>query len=309
MPANPLLKMTGVIPALVTAFDQNEEFDEVRMRACIRFLIDRKVDGLYITGSTGETFLMSQAERKHVLEVIVDEVSGAIPVIAHVGAIGTKLSIELAQHAQESGVDALSSVPPFYWKFTPDQIYNFYADLTASTDLPMIAYNLPLAGLMGFDLIERLAGINGVDGIKYTATSHAEIMWIKQEIGKDFVVYSGADEMALSGLSFGADGIIGSFYNFIPEVYQAMKKAIDAGDLKQAKQHQETANAIISFALKRNMLGFIKRGMAWQGADAGYCRKPFDDYINPAEEEALKAECRQFKIDHNIQGVAFLDAI
>ena len=139
MPAFDIKSITGVIPAMVTPFDENEALDEGRLRAVVRFLIGRRVEGLYITGSTGESFLMSPDERKRVVEVTVDEAAGRIPIIAHIGAIGTHSSIDLAQHAAAAGVDAISSVPPFYWGFSPDQIGGYYADLTRSTKLPMIA--------------------------------------------------------------------------------------------------------------------------------------------------------------------------
>lgn len=309
MPRFSLKQIKGVIPALITPFDENEQFDEARMRTCINFLIDRDIDGFYITGSTGEAFLMSDQERKRVVELVMDEVGGRVPVIAHVGSIGTHLSVDLAGQAQDCGVDALSSVPPFYWKFSPPQVFNYYNDLTRSTDLPMIVYNLPLTGLLGFDQIARLATIPGVAGIKYTAPTHAEIMRIKAEIGQEFLVYSGADEMAMSGLSFGADGIIGSFYNLMPEVFIALNRAVADGDLATARRLQETANAIIFFALGQSPTSIIKRGMAWQGADAGYCRKPFDNFLDPDDEEKLKAQFRQLKQDRNINDVAFLDRI
>lgn len=304
-----LSKIKGVLPALVTPFDENEHFDEGRMRAIVDFLINRGVDGLYVTGSTGEAFMMSPEERKRALEVVTDEVKGRVPVIAHIGAISTNLSIDLAKHAERVGADALSSVPPFYWGFSQDQIVSYYTDITASTGLPMCAYNVPLAGLFGFDLIKKLADIPGVEGIKYTATTHHEIMRIKAEIGSDFIIYSGADEMAMSGLAFGADGIIGSFYNSIPEVYLALYSAVKAGDMEKAKALQEVGNAVIFFTLARNPIAAIKRAMAWQGADAGYCRKPFGNFYTEAEEEKLKAEFRAFKAERDLSGVNFLDAI
>ncbi|MET0440186.1 MAG: dihydrodipicolinate synthase family protein [Devosia sp.] len=304
-----LSKIKGVLPALVTPFDENENFDEGRMRAVVDFLINRGVDGLYVTGSTGEAFMMSPEERKRALEVVTDEVKGRVPVIAHIGAISTSLSIDLAKHAEKVGADALSSVPPFYWGFSQDQIVSYYTDITASTGLPMCAYNVPLAGLFGFDLIKKLADIPGVEGIKYTATTHHEIMRIKAEIGSDFIIYSGADEMAMSGLAFGADGIIGSFYNSIPEVYLALNAAVAAGDMEKAKALQEVGNAVIFFTLARNPIAAIKRAMAWQGADAGYCRKPFGNFYTEAEEEKLKAEFRAFKAERGLTGVNFLDAI
>lgn len=304
-----LSKIKGVLPALVTPFDENENFDEGRMRSVVDFLIGRGIHGLYVTGSTGEAFMMSPEERKRALEVVTDEVKGRVPVIAHIGAISTHMSIDLAKHAEKAGADALSSVPPFYWGFSQDQIVSYYTDITASTGLPMCAYNVPLAGLFGFDLIKKLADIPGVEGIKYTATTHHEIMRIKAEIGSDFIIYSGADEMAMSGLAFGADGIIGSFYNSIPEVYLALNAAVAAGDMEKAKALQEVGNAVIFFTLARNPIAAIKRAMAWQGADAGYCRKPFGNFYTEAEEEKLRAEFRAFKAERGLSGVNFLDAI
>lgn len=304
-----LSKITGVLPALVTPFDENEIFDEGRMRTIVDFLIGRGVNGLYVTGSTGEAFMMSPEERKQVLEVVVDEVKGRVPVIAHVGAISTHLSADLARHAEQTGADALSAVPPFYWGFSQDQILSYYTDITAATGLPMCAYNVPLAGLFGFDMIKRLAEIPGVDGIKYTATTHHDIMRIKAEIGQDFVIYSGADEMAMSGLSFGADGIIGSFYNTMPEVFLALYAAFKTGDMSKAKALQDVGNAIIFFSLARNPIATIKRTMAWQGADAGYCRKPFGNFLDAASEEKLKDEFRVFAAERGLKGVNFLDAI
>jgi N-acetylneuraminate lyase len=309
MTAIPLKDITGVIPALITPFDENDALDEARLRNCVRFLLGRGVDGLYLTGSTGEAFLMSPDERKRVVDVVTQEVAGRIPLIAHVGAIGTGLSVDLAEHAQGAGVDALSSVPPFYWHFSGDQIFNYYNDLSGATDLPMVIYKVPLADSLGFDLVVRLAAIEAIQGIKYTAPTHHEIMRIKAEVGADFMVYSGADEMAMSGLAFGADGIIGSFYNLMPEVFIALNRAVAAGDLARAKNLQETANAIIFFALKRSATSAIKRGMAWQGADAGYCRRPFDNFVTQAQEQELKDAFRQLKKDRNLDGVAFLDGI
>ena len=309
MPKFDLSDAKGVIPALITPFDENEHFDETRMRSCVDFLIERGVGGLYTTGSTGETFLMSPDERAFVVEVVVDQVAGRIPVIAHVGAIGTHLSVDLAQKAQAAGVDAISSVPPFYWPFTADQVVNYYTDLTKSTDLPMVVYNIPLAGMLGFDQIARLAAIPGVGGIKYTAPTVFDFLRIKEEIGADFRIFSGSDELAMAGLGFGADAIIGSFYNLIPEVFIALSEAVAKNDMALAKELQATANAIIFFSLNDSATAVIKRGMAWQGADAGYCRRPFDNFFTKGEEESLKTAWRKLKQDRNINGVAFLDVL
>jgi len=300
--------LRGVIPALITPFDEQENFDEKRMRAVVDHLLNKGVNGLYLTGSTGEGFLMTPDERKQVVEVVVDQVAGRVPLISHVGAIGTKVSIDLAKHAEKAGVDALSSVPPFYWKFNDDSVYNYYKDITQATALPMIVYNIALAGLVGFEQIKRFSTIEGVKGVKYTATAHFEVMRMKEELGDDFLVFSGCDEMSMSGLAFGADGLIGSFYNLMPELFISIYEAVKNNDLKLAEQKQREANSIIMYATQQNHLAIIKHALTWMGVDAGYCRRPFPNYSS-AEQEVMKTNFRMLKEKHRISDVDFLNAL
>jgi N-acetylneuraminate lyase len=251
---------------------------------------------------------LTPEERKKVVEHVIDEARGRIPIIVHVGAIGTKISVDLARHAEQAGADAVSSVPPFYWKFSEDQMFNYYRDISDSVNIPMIVYNIALAGAVGFNFIKRLVSIKGVRGIKYTLTSQFEIMRIKEEIGRDFVVYSGADEMAMAGLAFGADGIIGSFYNLIPEPFLDIYAAILAGDIKTAQEKQRVANAIIMYTLDRGFQVGIKAGMQWMGLDAGWCREPFGRF-DKATEEKYRAEFCQLKKELGVTGIPFMDKL
>lgn len=295
----------GVIPAMVTPFDENENLDEARLRKVVRFLVDEGVNGLYLTGSTGETFTMTPDERKQVVEITMDEVAGKVPVIVHVGAIGTKISIDLAKHAEKAGAAAISSVPPFYWKFNEDRVYEYYRDISAETSLPMIVYNIPLAGAVGYSLIKRLAQIPGVEGIKYTLSTHYDIMRMREEIGQDFAIYSGSDEMAMSGLAFGADGVIGSTYNAISDLYLDLYKAATDKNLTVLQDKQRIANSIIMKGLEYDLIPLLKRMMAWMGVDAGYSRRPFYRY-SEAEEAAIREEFRKFKELPGAENVRFL---
>ncbi|MBT3777542.1 MAG: dihydrodipicolinate synthase family protein, partial [Pelagibacteraceae bacterium] len=222
-------KMNGVIPALITSFNKDESINKEGMRKTVNYLISKNVHGLYITGSTGETFLMSPDEKKKVIEIIVDEVNGRIPVIAHIGSIGTKITIELGKHAEKIGVDALSALPPFYYGFSNNEIHNYYSDISHSSNLPIIVYNISHANLMDLDMLKRLASIPNIKGVKYTAATHFNFSKIKKEIGDSFKIYSGMDEMALSGILSGADGMIGSFYNLMPEMFVNLYSNLQTG--------------------------------------------------------------------------------
>jgi N-acetylneuraminate lyase len=218
---------------------------------------------------------MTDSERKDFAKQVVRTAAGRVPVIVHIGAIGTKRSIELAAHAQDIGADAVSSVPPFYYQFTPDEIYGYYQDICSSVDIPMIVYNISLAGLMNNDLVERLAGIEHVAGLKFTGTQLYDMGVLKQKLGRDFMVYSGCDEMAAQGLSAGADGIIGSFYNLIPDTFIEIFERAQKGDYVAAFEMQKIATDFILTAVKYGHIGVMKQCLMDIGVDAGYARKPF----------------------------------
>lgn len=268
-------EIKGVIPAMLTSFNMDEAVDEQAMRRHTRFLIESGVDGLYITGSTGLCFTMTLEERMQAAEIIINEVQGRIPVIVHVGDIGTVKSIKLAQHAEKIGADAISSVPPFYWNFKADNIYQYYHDVSQSVDIPMIVYNIQLAGLMNRQLLEKLTEIPNIRGLKYTSRQHDELGSLKGKYGDRLTIYSGCDEMAYSGLSFGADGIIGSFYNVIPELYIKLVQEVANGNMKEAMACQRLADEFIFTCLNYDFPTCLYYLLRCRGIDAGFARRPF----------------------------------
>lgn len=284
----------GVIPAMLSFFDQEENLDLSCTERMVDFMIDHGADGFYLTGSTGACFTMTAEERNAVVKTVVQKVNGRVPVIVHVGDIGTKKSIELAKYAYEAGADAISSVPPFYWKFSKEDIYRYYKDIAEATPLPMVVYNIQLAGLMDMDLILRLTDLPHVQGLKYTARSHDEMGYLKEKLGKDFMIYSGCDEMAFSGLCAGADGIIGSFYNLFPDLYKKILKKVQESDIQGGMKLQKIADEVIFAALKYDFPSVLHGMMQWRGLEPGYSRRPF--YTYKAEElSALKEELVKIK--------------
>lgn len=286
--------MKGVIPAMLTFFDENENVDEKRTRDMTEFMLSAGVNGFYLTGSTGACFTMLSEERKKVVEIVIDQVKGRVPVIVHVGDIGTKMSIELAKHAEAAGADAISSVPPFYWKFSADDIYNYYKDISEATKLPMIVYNIQLAGTMDKNLLLRIAALDNVKGLKYTSRTHDEMGSLKGILGEDFMIYSGCDEMAFSGLCFGADGIIGSYYNVIPELYLKIYDCVQSSNIPEGMRLQRIADEFIFASLKYDLPSILHSLMKMRGLDAGRSRRPFCNYENDKLDN-LRAELREIQ--------------
>ena len=301
-----LNQIKGVIPAMLTFFDDKEEIDEACTRNMVEFMLKHGAEGFYLTGSTGLCFTMTLEERKRVVEIVIDQVKARVPVIVHVGDIGTRKSIELAEHASEHGADAISSVPPFYWKFSGENIYQYYKDISGSTPLPMIVYNIQLAGLMDRSLLMRLAELPQVKGLKYTSRTHDEMGLLKDELGADFMIYSGCDEMAFSGVCAGADGIIGSFYNLFPDLYRKILEKIGENDIRGGMQLQKAADEIIYAALNYDFPAVLYNMIEWRGEAGGYPRRPYRKY---REEElaGLKQDIRRIRDKYQIGELNIFD--
>jgi N-acetylneuraminate lyase len=285
--------MRGIFPALLTPFDAEGRVDERALRQLVSVNVGHGVTGFYVCGSTAESFLLNLDERKRILEIVVSETAGRAVIICHVGAIGTDLSVDLGKHAVASGADAISSIPPFYYKFSDDEIVGYYSDLVERVGAPLIPYNFPaLSGVtLSGDLLRRLRVDTRVIGVKFTSNDLYQLERVKKN-DPDLIVYNGYDEIFLGALAMGADGAIGSTFNFMPQIFIGIRKHFTEGDLPAARALQEEANDMIE-ALKDTgkLLNAHKYILELQGIPFGECRRPFmpltkDDKINL--EAALK---------------------
>ena len=280
----------GVIPAVISVFRKDEELDEQGTREFLRYLMSMDIGGLYVTGSTGETWMMTAEERMRQVEIVMEEVGDKVPVVVHVGAMSTREAVKLAKHAESCGAAGVSSVPPFYFKYNADQIFNYYKDVAEATDLPMIVYNIPLAGMMTVDQIIRLSTIENVKGVKYTGTALFEVMQIKDGCKEGFRVYGGCDELGSSNISLGVDGIIGSFYNVIADHYIRIWNAVKASDIPLATSLQRQAVHVIFAGINSgSMMACMKVWLRAAGIPGGWSRRPFSNFTEE-EEKALVAK-------------------
>ena len=280
----------GVIPAVISVFHKDEELDEQGTREFIRYLMSMDIGGLYVTGSTGETWMMTAEERMRQVEIVMEEVGDKVPVVVHVGAMSTREAIKLAKHAEQFGAAGVSSVPPFYFKYNADQIFNYYKDVAEATSLPMIVYNIPLAGMMTVDQIIRLSTIENVKGVKYTGTALFEVMQIKDGCKEGFQVYGGCDELGSSNIAIGVDGIIGSFYNVIADHYIKIWNAVKASDVALATKLQRQAVHVIFAGINSgSMMAAMKVWLRAAGLPGGWSRRPFSNFTEE-EEKALVAK-------------------
>lgn len=278
--------LRGVMPALLTPFNQQQQVDTDSLRRLVRFNIEQGIDGIYVGGSTGEAFLQSVQEREQVLEIVAEEAKGKVTLIAHVGSISTHESQVLASAAHRYGFDAVSAVTPFYYPFSFNEHCDHYrAVIDASEGLPMVVYNIPaLSGVkLTLEQIDSLINLPGVGALKQTSGDLYQMEQIRRA-HPDLVLYNGYDEIFASGLVAGADGGIGSTYNVMGWRYQAIRQAVQSGDMQRASQLQSECNKVIDVLIKVGVFRGLKTLLHYMDVVAvPLCRKPF----SPVEEHYL----------------------
>jgi len=277
-----ITNMKGIFTAHLTPFDANDRVNEKELEKLVKYNVKLGVTGFYVGGSTAEAFLLSTEERKLVMDVIKDSAPDKT-LIAHVGSLREKEAHELALHAKKLGYSAISSVAPFYFKFTFEEIKGYYVRLAEDSGMPMLVYHFPnFSGVnMGLDEMSAFLSDERFIGMKYTSNDFFTMERCKAKF-PDKIIYNGFDEMFLCGLSMGADGGVGSTYNFMADKFVKIKKLFDEGNITEAQKVQNEANRIIAVLCKIGVMQAEKEVLNQLGFNFGSCRPPFG---KPTEEQ------------------------
>lgn len=279
----------GIFTALLTPFDQKDKINEKALRELIAMNVRMGVRGFYVSGSTAEAFLMTAEERREIFRIVRDAAPDQT-LIAHIGSIHEKEAEELGVYAAELGYDAISSVAPFYYKFSFEEIKAYYFRLAEHVGLPMLVYNFPaFSGVnLGFDQFSEFLTDDLFLGVKHTSNDFFTLQRCKNAF-PDKIIYNGFDEMFLSGLSMGADGGIGSTYNFMADKFVGIQKLFKEGKLTEAQAVQAEANRIIAILIKVGVMQAEKEVLNQMGMDFGACRRPFRE-LTQEEKDLIKRE-------------------
>jgi N-acetylneuraminate lyase len=283
----------GILPALITPMDDDgTAVNYASLTRLVEQQIQRGVSGFFVCGGSGEGLLLSPDERRRVLAAVIEAASGRARVIAHIGAVDTATAVRLAGEAASVGADAISAVPPIYFRVDDDALVEHYRMIgEAAGETPLYPYQIPSA--TGVDInariVERLLAIPSLAGIKYSSYNLFDMRNII-ELGQGRLsVLSGFDEVCLAALSMGAHGAIGSTYNVMPATFSALYQAMEAGNLEEARELQFRANRVIKALLSVPLIAGLKQLLSAQGIPCGAPRRP-QRPLTPAERERLRAE-------------------
>ena len=262
----------GLMPAMVTPFDERGELDFEATEALVERLIQAGVSGISPLGSTGEATHLTFDERKRFAEEVVKLVAGRVPLVVGVGSSGTREAVELARHAEGAGADAVLAVSPFYWKVGEEALFNHFATVADAVETPVLLYNLPmLTGIeLSLALISRLAGEReNIVGIKDTVIVYGYVVSVLQEIkgaNPDFAVLCGWEDLVFPSLLAGADGSICAFANVAPELFVDLVNSTREGELQRAAELHRRVLELVTLGVRSDPpIGAIKLAMGIQG--------------------------------------------
>lgn len=286
-------KLSGLIAPVITVFRKNETIDEQKTRDHINFLIDNGIQGIIVCGSTGEFFAMSMEERKHVAELIINEVKKRVPVYVHVGEYRTISTIELSEHAAESGADGLMIIPPYCASPTTNQVMEHINEVAKKVDLPILLYNNP--GVAGIALTPReikTLQVNGlISGVKLTGSNLTEVQETIYLCKDDIKIYYGDDRDVLAALLCGADGWISGINNLIPAICRKLTDSAQAKDVSLASKIWFNMFPLMMWSIHVNTerephwLSLIKSGLKILGRDVGKPRRPLSELNEELERK------------------------
>ena len=299
-----LEKYEGVIPAFYACYDEAGEVSPERVRALTQYFIDKGVKGVYVNGSSGECIYLSVADRKLILENVMEVAKGKLTVIAHVACNNTKDSVELAKHAESLGVDAIAAIPPIYFRLPDYSIAKYWNDMSAAApNTDFVIYNIPqLSGTtLTPALYAEMRKNPRVIGVKNSSMQTQDIQIFVAEGGEDHIVFNGPDEQFISGRVIGAKAGIGGTYAVMPDLFLKLNQLIIDKDLDRAKELQHAINSVIYKMVsgRANLYAVMKEILRLnEDLDIGSVRAPLEplsegDYEIAKEAAAMIKQVRE----------------
>lgn len=279
----------GILPAFVTPLNEDNTINhEVTCR-----LLDRQLqqgaDGFYICGATGEGLVMQPEARTDLAQTVVKHLAGRVPCISHIAAIDMTTTLKLAREAEAAGCDYVAAIPPTYFAYTQEDIYAYYKSIADSVHIPVMIYYHPAAGVtLSAKFVARLFEIENIRAVKWSKADYFQMMVAKDLTHGEINIINGPDEMLLCGLAGGADGGIGTTYNFMLPWFKNLYNAFLEGRIDEARRQQYQINRVIHEMFDAPIIPETKLIMKAMGFDVGHATYPMHRFSAQEEEKFLE---------------------
>src|SRR5881392_3095994 len=262
----------GSFTALVTPF-KNGSLDEAAFRSLVNWQMAEGTHGLVPVGTTGESPTVSHDEHKRVVEWCVEEAKGRVPVIAGAGSNSTREAIDLAEHAEKAGADAVLVVTPYYNKPTQEGMYQHFKAINDAIGIPIIIYNIPPRSVidMSVDTMKRLFELKNIAGVKDATANIVRVSQQRAKLGEDFNQLSGEDATVLGYMAHGGHGCISVVANVAPKLCAELMSAVLKGDYTTGLKIQDRLTPLHDAIFKEPGLAGAKHGLKLLGRLKNRC--------------------------------------
>ena len=285
-------QITGIIVSILTPMNEDESINPEELVRQIERLIDAGVHGIFVFGTNGEGYILSEEEKAAVLKTTVDAVHGRVPVYAGTGCISTRDTIRQSLKAQELGADALSIITPSFAAASQDELIRHYETVAQAVDLPIILYNIPArtGNALAPATVRKLAEVDNIVGAKDSSGNFDNLLqYIEKTRGgnKPFAILSGNDSLILWTLLAGGAGGIAGCANVFPHTMVRIYDAFMAGDFAEARRAQDSIRPFRDCFKFGNPNTIVKMAVQELGYPVGRCRAPFNG-LSEAGLQALR---------------------
>jgi 4-hydroxy-tetrahydrodipicolinate synthase len=268
--------LEGIIAPMATALTQDERIDAKSTRKLVDFLIDGGIDGLFPLGTSGEFALLDRSERKIVVETVVDQTNGRVPVLAGVSDPSLENVLTFAKDAEDAGADAIVATPPYYYSTSEDGLFNHFETIAQKSSLPLVVYNIPewTHLFVPPDVVRRLAEKQLITGMKYTEYNLLNLLRFLKVAGKQISIFTGSDAMTFTNLEFGGSGGVIGVANVAPKFSSAVFDEFKRGNLEAARLAQSKLLPIIEAISVGRFPAGLKEAMRMVGMPVGNVKSP-----------------------------------
>lgn len=270
-------RFSGIFTPNIVIYDASGGINYKEMERYINWLIDAGIHGLYPNGSTGEFVRLSAQERRDVVKLIAEVNNGRVPILAGASEANVRDVLEMAEFYTEIGADAISLVPPYYYKISEASLYEYFAEIARNSPLDILLYNIPqFTQELTLDIMEDLLAFERIFGTKDSSRDLPRIINTMQRLRRqrpDYVVLNGCEEILLPSIVMGANGGTIATSGIIPEIIVELYDRALAEDLERARELQYRIIPLINLMLLGvNFPEGFKTGVAVRGFDVGPSR-------------------------------------
>jgi len=287
----------GSMVALVTPF-KNGKVDKKTLKKLVRFHIKNNTSALVPCGTTGESATLSYEEHEMVIDIVIQEAGGRIPVIAGTGSNSTWEAMKLTRFAKKAGADGALLICPYYNKPTQNGLYEHFKAIAEEVDIPLILYNIPSrTGInMAVDTISKLAkDFKNIVGVKEASGNLDQMINIRRNTPDNFLLISGDDALTLPVLSIGGKGVISVLANIMPEEVEDVVRKFEVGDVQGARElHLHLYPLIKAMFLETNPIP-VKTAMGMMGLISPELRLPLAP-MSDKNKNLLRKILKQYRL-------------